>query len=183
LEVTLPFGAVLTFDAHTENNLRALMKAQADAGLPSFMLGVDYPPHMTLFMAETVDLPGLRASLQSLAQSTTRLPVAFLSLGVFPAQVGVVFFTPVTDMPLLRLHETTWNVARPYLVNPGEHYRPGVWVPHLTMAYQLKPDEIGPVTAFLAGSAWPGTGWIEGILFGDFQVQGGSRLEQVHFVT
>ena len=38
------YGAALIFDEPSESALRGVWQALADSGLPSFMLGVDYPP-------------------------------------------------------------------------------------------------------------------------------------------
>ena len=57
------YGAAFVFDTQTENAMRRLWQAIADAGLPSFMLTIDYPPHLTIFLAEEVIENELHAAL------------------------------------------------------------------------------------------------------------------------
>jgi len=175
----MPFGAALTFDSQTENALRALWQSHAQAGLPPFMPPSDVPPHMTLMMAEDLPVDRLRDSLAHLAASFNPIPVEFLSLGVFPAVYGVVFLAPVVTTPLLDLHAAFWRAAAPLAVNPGGQYRPGVWVPHVTLAYDLPFNQLGPAAAFLASQEWPSSAAATRILYGQFNVHGSSRLESI----
>ncbi len=174
-------GAAFIFDAETENALREIWQSIADAGLPSFMLAVDYPPHMTIFSAEATDVPGMRQAFQELAATQPPLPVSFLSLAHFLDESGsVAYLAPIVNRPLLDLHAAIWRAADPITKGRPAYYAPGVWVPHVTVAYNTDPDRVGPVAAVLA-RARPLTGTISGILFGTFIVEGGSQTETVLF--
>jgi len=175
----MPFGAALTFDPETETALRGLWQAQEDAGLPSYMQSVTTPPHMTLMMAEDLPVADLRAVLIPMAASMTPLPIEFLNLGIFSAEYGVVFLAPVVNDSLLALHSAFWQAASPLADNPGAHYQPGVWVPHVTLAFALTPEQIGPVTTFLSCQKWPRRGTINAIVFGQFSIEGESCLESI----
>ncbi len=174
-------GAILIFSPETDAAVRGLWQAQADAGLPSPMLEVKEPPHMTLFMAEGGDFSGLRAALAALAREMPPLPVDFFSLGVFPAKYGVVFLAPVTNRRLVDLHAAIWSAAHSFLEKPYAQYAPGVWVPHVTLTIDLPPEQIGAAAAFLSGCAWPANGFASGILFGEFLMPGENRQETVYF--
>lgn len=175
----MPFGAALTLDPLAEAAVRRLWQAQAQAGLPSFMPSTDAPPHMTLMMAEDLPLDRLRQSIVPLAASLNPTPVEFLSLGIFPARYGVVFLAPVVNTALLDLHATFWQAVAPLSTHPGEQYRPGIWVPHVTLAYDLPFDQLGAVSAFLSNQDWPDSATVTHILYGQFNVQGGSHLESI----
>lgn len=177
----MSFGAAFIFDPQTTRAVREVWQAQADAGLPSFMLGVDYPPHMTLLMGEGVDLPGLRPGVAMLASRIRPVPVMFESLGVFPAEYGVVFLAPCIHQGLLDLHAAFWTAFEPFVSGPASQYRPGVWVPHVTLGFQLKSGELGRVTEFLAGWEFPRSGLVTGIEFGDYVPGGSSTLETMWF--
>ncbi len=174
-------GAAFIFDAETENAVRGVWQSIADAGLPSFMLGVDYPPHMTIFGAEATDIPGLRQALQELAAIQPPLPVSFPSLAHFLDEGGsVAYLAPIVNRPLLDLHAAVWRAADPFTKDRPSYYAPGVWVPHVTVAYNTVPEQVGPVAAVLA-RAKPLTGFINGIQFGTFIVEGGSQTETILF--
>ncbi|MBE0699698.1 MAG: 2'-5' RNA ligase family protein [Anaerolineaceae bacterium] len=176
----MPIGAALTFDRETEAAVRGLWQAQVDAGLPSVMAENDYPPHMTLLLAEEGDFNGLRDAFTLLSREIKPLPVDFLSLGLFAAEYGVVYLAPVVNHALLDLHSTIWNGAVPHLARLYDYYQPGVWVPHVTLANRLTTEYLGPATSLLSSSSWPRSGTINSILFGDFQPGGVSYLETVY---
>ncbi len=173
-------GAAFIFDAETEAAMRALWQSIADAGLPSFMLGLDYPPHMTIFSAESADMPGLRQALAELAATLPPLPVSFLSLAHFLDSGSVAYLAPIVNRPLLDLHAAIWRAADPYTHDRPSYYAPGVWVPHVTLAYNTPPDQVGQVAAVLA-RAKPLNGTISGIQFGTFIIEGGSKTERIEF--
>lgn len=175
----MPYGAAFTFDPDTETAVRELWRVQEEVGIHGFTPGSGYAPHMTLVLGEDGDFDGMRAALGTLARAMPPLPVTFLSLGMFAAEHGVVFLAPVTNRALIDAHAAAWETAAPHITNPLDQYRPGIWVPHVTLANRLPLEQIGPAAALLAQSALPRSGWITSILFGDFQVGGDSRLETV----
>jgi 2'-5' RNA ligase len=178
-------GAAFIFDPQTEAALRAAWQAVADAGVSAFMLGLDYPPHMTVFMADAVDIDGLRASWKALASCIAPFPLTFPSLGVFGGGAGVVYLTPTIPRSLLDLHRCFWEAAQPYLQNPAPYYAPGQWSPHVTLAFDLSQGQVdAAITALLkAQDRLPRPGQIDGLIFGSFNLKGGSVLEKIYLST
>jgi 2'-5' RNA ligase len=174
----MKIGAAFIFDSETEATVRGVWQSIADAGLPSFMLGLDYPPHMTIFAAEEVDPAGLRLALHDLAAHTHPLEVSFLSLAHFLDGGAVAYLSPVVNHALLDLHQAAWDAATPYTCDRPEYYAPGVWVPHVTVAFNTPPEQVGPVAAVLA-RARPLKGTICAILLGVFNIDGGSQYERI----
>ncbi len=176
-------GAAFIFDADTEAAVRAAWQGIADAGVSPFMLGLDYPPHISIFMAEAIDIDGLRQAWAALAATLPPFPLTFPSLGIFGGAAGVVYLTPTTTRSLLDLHRRFWDAAQPYLLSPAAYYGPGEWAPHITLGFQLSQGQVGQAVHVLKGapSLLPKAGNISGVLFGSFQFQGGSILERIHF--
>src|SRR5512133_3213126 len=135
----MTFGAAFRFDPQTETSLRAGWQAVAEAGLSSFMLGLDYPPHMTLFLSEAMDRPALREAFEALAAKTQPFPTAFAALGIFLGESGVVFLSPIVNQALLDLHAAFWRAAEPHVQAIPAYYSPGQWVPHITLAFAIPP--------------------------------------------
>lgn len=177
----MTFGAAFLLDPQTEAALRAGWQSVAGAGLSSFMSGLDYPPHMTLFLSERMDRPALREAFQALAGKTQPFPTTFAALGVFPGESGVVFLSPIVNQALLDLHAAFWRAAETHVQEIPAYYSPGQWVPHITLAFAIPPAQLGAVTGVLARAPLPQHGQITGILFGDFKLEGGSQLETVWF--
>jgi uncharacterized membrane protein len=174
------YDPVFVFDPATEAAIRQVWQSIADAGLPSFMLGLDYPPHMTAFTAEVTDEVGMRAALADLAAHTSPLEVSFLSVAHFLEGGEVAFLAPVINHALLNLHEAVWEVTAAYTRARPSYYAPGVWVPHVTVAFRTPPEQVGLVAALLA-QVKPLKGKITGILFGVLNLEGGSKYESIEF--
>jgi len=172
------FGAAFVFDSLTEEAMRGLWQSIADAELPSLMLSLDYPPHLTIFLAEEVDESGLHTALLKLAAITPPLPVQFPSVAHFLSGGAVAYLAPIVNHALLDLHAAVWDAASPFTRGRPQYYAPGVWVPHATLAYNTPPDQVGAVATILAG-AQPLSGTITGILIGTFIIEGGSRYERL----
>lgn len=175
------YGAAFVFDPVTEGELRGLWRSLPDAGLSGFMLGLDYPPHLTVFAAEDLDVVRYRAALVELAAAQAPLPVTFHSLGEFGGAGGVVYLAPTLNRDLLDLHSRFYAAAEPYARSFAGYYAPGQWVPHVTLAYQLPEAQLGPAVGVLHNAAWPHNAAISGIIFGSFLIEGGSQLERVDF--
>lgn len=172
------YGAAFVFDTQTEAAMRGIWQSVADAGLPSFMLGLDYPPHLTIFLAEEVDEPGLRAALVKLAAAASPLELSFPAVAHFMGGGAVAYLAPIVNCPLLDLHRAVWDAATPFTRGRPDYYTPGVWVPHATVAYNTPPEQVGPVAAVLAGAP-PLSGVVDGILIGTFNIEGGSKYERI----
>lgn len=172
------FGAAFVFDPQTENAMRRLWQSIADAGLPSFMLSIDYPPHLTIFLAEEVLETDLRAMLLNLAAITPPLEISFPAVACFLGGGGVAYMAPTVNQPLLDLHRTIWEVSAPFTRGRPVYYAPGAWHPHATLAYNTPPELVGAVAAVLA-AAPPLNGLISGILVGTFNIDGGSQYQRI----
>lgn len=175
----MAFGAAFLFDSVTEAAFRSLWQAQADAGLPSFMLGVDYPPHITAAGSREGHQAPIPEAVRARLSALAPLPVQWASLGVFPSSEGVVFLSPVISTDLLALHRDVWQLFINHLTAPVPYYRPGQWVPHVTLAFGVAAHQLGAVTELLSRQAWPKGGSIDRLLVGDYRIEGGSRLETI----
>ena len=144
-------GLLLSLTLNQRPRCGGIWQSLADAGISDFMLGLDYPPHMTLFLADEIDTLGMRSALRGLAAQTPPLPTRFPSVGIFPGPQAVMFLAPSTNRGLLDLHLRCWQVMQPYTRGIQEHYRPGVWVPHVTVGFGLDPGPSRPG----GGSAGP----------------------------
>ena len=174
----LSYGAAFVFDAETEGTMHGLWQSIADAGLQSFMLGLDYPPHMSIFGAEEMDIPGLRKALVELAAVTAPLPVTFPALGHFLVGGAVAYLAPLVNRALLDLHMAFWEAAGPYTRGRPPYLAPGVWVPHVTLTFNTPGEQVGPVASILTRTQ-PLSGKISGVLFGTFVIEGGSQTERL----
>jgi len=87
----------------------------------------DYPPHVTLVIAERVPDPAALAG---------RLPVAlaFAAVALFTRPATVLFAAPVSSIELLALQDAAAALS----MGLHDHARPGAWMPHATLATGVK---------------------------------------------
>ncbi|EFH09373.1 2'-5' RNA ligase family protein [Teichococcus cervicalis] len=153
----MPYAVTLPLDDDAADAVRQLWLALAEQAGADDMLRLGYPPHLTLaVLPDTAPATALAEAVSGLAEHWTGLGVTLAGLGVFPGAPPVVWAAPVVTPPLLARHaalHAALRAARPdCLVH--EHYRPGAWVPHVTLS-QRSGGAAGPLVE-AAGSAWRG---------------------------
>lgn len=168
-------GAALLFDSQTDAAIRAAWKtiagngATAAAPPPSRMLALDYPPHLSLLICEKLDLPGTRAALLDWLAAQPPLVVDFPALGIFPGDEGVIYLAPTVSRALLDFHAGLWALLAPYIQGPAPLYRPGVWVPHVTLDLELTPTQAAAaIEALNRAGCLPPRGTLATLLVADF---------------
>jgi len=122
----------------TVERLRARL-AEAGIGVPTL---VEATFGVGLVHAEELDGQTLEPDLARLAAHCAPLKVSFASLGVFPDS-GTLFAAPVLTSALLHAHADVWRVAGTHCRKPRPEALPGQWVPHLTLATELPPAQLG----------------------------------------
>lgn len=161
----MPYAVTLRLDAASAAPVEAMWRARAEAGLDDDCLCPGYPPHVTLALyPDDAPVPQLETTVRLLAEGWDALPVELAGFGVFPGPEPVLWLAPVATAELLA--RQTALVAALHGLRCDSHYRPGHWVPHVTLG------RVGAVARALEPVAplWPGT--ITGRL---------ERLDLVHF--
>lgn len=99
-------------------------------------------PHISLAVFDEVELPALVEVVRDFAARTRAFQVGMSSIGIFPSDSHIVFLAPVVTRQLLDLHE----VFHSQLQNTGllchSLYRPGSWVPHCTVTFDVGSHQI-----------------------------------------
>lgn len=161
-------GAALYFDDETDAAIRRLWQVIEDAGLPSRMLSLSYPPHMTIIVCENTNLDGMRDRLNDFLRSQPPLAVSFHSLGVFNTPEGVIYLSPVPTERLLAFHSALWAIMEPYSQQVNILYRPGNWVPHVTLDVEVPEKLVGKVIDALRRVELPKKGYLSSLFVADF---------------
>lgn len=161
-------GAALYFDKETDAAIRRLWQMIEDAGLPSRMLSMAYPPHMTILVCEDSNLEAVRETLSEFIAHQPPIEVEFHSLGVFATPDGVIYLSPVATQHMLAFHEALWAIIEPYSQQPKDLYRPGSWVPHITLDVEVPHDKIGAVIETLLQAELPKKGLLTSLFMAEF---------------
>ncbi len=69
-------------------------------------------------------------------------PLVFASIGAFSTDEGVLFLAPVVTGELLRVHRAFHEVFADLREDQFPFYLPDSWVPHCTLAINMKREEV-----------------------------------------
>jgi 2'-5' RNA ligase len=132
----VPFAVTLPLDTPSAVPVQLLWERLADAGLSRDSHDLAYVPHLTLAVIDdAADLDALIGRLGRLAPSLSALQTTFVGFGVVPGVPSVLWLAPVVTAPLLQMQRDICGTISAQLLHP--HYRPGEWVPHVTLAKDL----------------------------------------------
>jgi 2'-5' RNA ligase len=129
----MPYAVTLHLDPAAAARVQRMWHALADLTGEDDALRLGYPPHLTLaVLPDTVPAPSIKAAVLRVAAVWDALPVTLAGLAVFPGTPPVLWAAPVPSNSLLARHGMLHAALAPLPVHP--HYRPGGWVPHVTLS-------------------------------------------------
>jgi 2'-5' RNA ligase len=140
----MPYAYELALDPASAAVVRRTWRELADAGI-GYMAASGARPHVTLGIWEALDRDRAEAEVIRFAAETPAVQVRFASVGLFPAVA--VFLAVTVTAELVALHTGFHRRFADFGGGPSDHYRPGRWVPHCTLAADLEPDRFGEALA------------------------------------
>ncbi len=142
----MPLAMTLRLDDAAAASVVAMWRALAESGVDDDCLRLGYPPHVTLAVwPDEASVGALAAAAERFGAEWGALPVALAGFGVFPGAPAAVWAVPVVTETLLARQAALVEAV------PGapchEHYRPGRWVPHVTLGQTDAPGRALEVLA------------------------------------
>jgi 2'-5' RNA ligase len=137
----MTYAIELFFDAPSETRIFSLWDTFAGFGAPSMRSG-DQRPHVTLAVADSVDLSATRQLLDSFALALKPFSISFAALGLFPSSERVAFLAPKNTPELLALHERFFFQFSSVAQSTWSHYAPASWIPHCTLTVGLATEQL-----------------------------------------
>ena len=147
----MPFAVELDLDDAAAERVLALCRSLEDELGIATINSLGARPHVSLAVYDAFPAAEGAAELAAFAASIEPMPIAIASLGCFPAS-GVVFLAPVMTAELLALHRGYHGAMAHRGAACWEHYRPGHWVPHVTIAMDLDAATMTRAAERLAAS-------------------------------
>ncbi|WP_085778586.1 2'-5' RNA ligase family protein [Rhizobium sp. NXC14] len=108
------------------------LKCLNDTASPVFK---NYPPHVTLAVYPEIAVDRLAEAAERVFRSRPAVTLSFSRIGSFENQFLVLWARPDHDEWLFQLHAALHREIEP--VHCHEHYWPGNWVPHCTIAAKI----------------------------------------------
>jgi 2'-5' RNA ligase len=160
-EARVPYAVEIEFDEAGAAAVRRLWAAIEDAGVGSLATATHrrHIPHLTLKVCDDIDVP---AAVAALGQSTATTPAPVVTLGFVAVFAGppdhdaavVVAGAVVTD-ELLGLHAMVRKALSTVSSPTWEHYLPGRWVPHCTLAMPVPYEHVGVASGAAVAAGIP----------------------------
>ena len=163
------YAIEVTFDPETAGRIAELWEAIARARVSTFMKDVGAFPHISLAVFDHLDCETMGDPIGELARSTPPIEISLSVAGTFPGPDGVVFVAPVATPELLAMHARLHTLFSGRGFVPWNHYRPGAWFPHCTVAMELDPVQICEAIAICRASKVFGKGRLTGISLVEFR--------------
>jgi 2'-5' RNA ligase len=96
------------------------------------MIALNYPPHVTLAVYDSIPVEQLRDALRCELGTLPPFRLTFVKLAFFECPQLVFWAAPDPSEPLSRAHAAIHRRLDPMLCRA--HYRPRAWTPHCTLA-------------------------------------------------
>ncbi len=129
------------FDEEADRIIRRHIERVADKTGNSFMLDKAVPPHMTISSLEARSADVLIPAFESLAGKIAAGSIQVVSMGQMLPYV--FFLSPVLNEYLPEVSETVFEAfADIQDVTVNKFYRPGSWLPHITIAKTLTKEQM-----------------------------------------
>jgi 2'-5' RNA ligase len=132
----MPLAITLRLDTISSIYIEAMWRKLAADGIDADRDQLGYAPHITLAIyPDETPVHRLCTALEETCRSWEPLPISLSGLGVFPGDPAVLWAVPVVTAGLLARQQAI-QTALPDL-DVHAHYRPGAWVPHVTLSGNL----------------------------------------------
>jgi 2'-5' RNA ligase len=133
----MAFAISLKAANDTVGPIRTLWEELAPLESHSSMAALGYPPHLTLAVYDDIAPDRLRVVLGEAFAGTSGLRLTFTRLRFFNDPL-VLWAEPSPSAALVEVHAKVHARIDPTLCHP--HYRPGAWVPHCTLATEIRTE-------------------------------------------
>ena len=140
----MSLAVCLLIDDPADAAIRQLWRRFEEAGIPSLATHTHgrHVPHLTLAALRTYRIPEVHRALAGLPVATPDV-LHLDALGTF--RRSRCWLAPAASADLVARQEAVVEAALGTGAELHRHYRPGVWVPHLTLAPRLHTADLPAV--------------------------------------
>jgi 2'-5' RNA ligase len=148
------YSIELYFDGPSDSRVRSIWSKVANLGAAT-MIESDSRPHVSLAVAESLEVGAVIPMLDRFARANKRFPLSLPAVGLFPAAEPVVFLAPKVTADLLELHRDFMAEFVPLAEGIWPYYMPEAWVPHCTITMGIRAESVGLAYAACHTSGLP----------------------------
>lgn len=154
---------IALFDEQTETKVKEIWRELKEQDLSYYIDEVkDGRPHITLASYEQLDKKDYIRKLEAFYDDAEKIEITLNTVSSF-LNVGTIFLAPTVTEKLLSLHSAHHHYFEAFNGSANSLYFPGQWIPHCTVANQLKPDDLANVFQYCFQEVKPIVGHIAGV--------------------
>ena len=150
----MPFSINIRSDNDSSDPIRSLWEECAILEeLPS-MEALAYPPHISLAVYDEIDESILFNAFDAIFSRLPTITVRFEELGHFEAPDRIILWAnPILPTEIEEIHDHIHQAIDINLCRPN--YRPGIWVPHCSLATGINKSRRGEALELMKRSMSP----------------------------
>ena len=95
-------------------------------------------PHMTLAIYNSINCSECKSEINLFSAKSGILNIQADHFGIFPQPSSVIFIAPPSNKKLMVFHDKIHQMLRGKVGGSLKMYQPGNWVPHCTLAQDIK---------------------------------------------
>jgi hypothetical protein len=142
----MALAVCLRFDAHSEQVLRRLWQRLETDGVPTLLSHTHgrHVPHLSYAVLRSFDLEKVADAIDLLPDEGP-MTLHFDAIGMF--RRSRTWLVPAVTADIARRQERVVEAVESTGADLHRHYRPGVWVPHCTLAPRTTLERLPTVAA------------------------------------
>ncbi len=136
-------GIISLLDDQTDRMIREIWH------LISESIGIDpaensHVPHVSWHVAEEYPFDLLHERVDQMARKLKPFPLISSGLGIFRTPAKVLYVALTITPEILDIQKQLYDQVNSICKEPNPCYRPGLWVPHITLAHHhIEMDQLG----------------------------------------
>lgn len=142
ISITEGFAIELFLNQEAENQVLAFRDLIYQEGVQPVQALMNDKPHISLAVFPKVDSQKLIELAADFADTLTCFNFRLGAVGTFPTTDNVLFLYPVPSVKLLEVHAELHARLKKAGVDTSPYYLPSVWVPHLTLEFNITREEL-----------------------------------------
>jgi hypothetical protein len=142
----MALAVCLLFDTRTDDAIRAVWRRLEESGVRTLLSHTHgrHVPHLSYAVLRSWDLERVEAAVAAL-NSGAPMTLHFDALGMF--RRGRSWLVPAVTSDIAARQERVVAAVEATGADLHRHYRPGVWVPHCTLAPRLRLEQLPTLAA------------------------------------
>jgi len=131
------YSIELYFDLQFEEKIRLLWDELAVAGVPSILQIIDSRPHISIAVLENIDEVQVSILFENFIKKIPEFVIEFPAIALIPGKQQTVFLAPATNILIIEMQRSLYNLLLKNSYPPLERYRPNKWLPHCSISKEL----------------------------------------------